>query len=222
MGVHTWRRISSHHPSVSQLCINTKLSGDRCCAHSFVHSCVLRLSMFFRVVPQVEPEDAAVWRLWPVVPRGLHTVSNQAITVWRQVCVTAKKKLWIFHIQNVVTINEEFSGWSLVQLTHQQFWHQNSVYGGVLTQTLESDRIFFFEAGINICSPASSQSLLKTWQSARATVQSTAEFQNKILPAPVSRIVILTALVLPNLTSWESLYLNIIPSPTGALKWNVT
>ena len=143
MGVHTWRRISSHHPSVSQLCINTKLSGDRCCAHSFVHSCVLRLSMFFRVVPQVEPEDAAVWRLWPVVPRGLHTVSNQAITVWRQVCVTAKKKLWIFHIQNVVTINEEFSGWSLVQLTHQQFWHQNSVYGGVLTQTLESDRIFF-------------------------------------------------------------------------------
>lgn len=33
----------------------------------------------------MEPEDVTVWELWSVVPRGLHTVSNQAIAVWRQV-----------------------------------------------------------------------------------------------------------------------------------------
>lgn len=50
---------------------------------TFIH--VFKISWCFHVGPQVEPEDVAVWELWPVVPRGLHTVSNQAITVWRQV-----------------------------------------------------------------------------------------------------------------------------------------
>jgi len=42
--------------------------------------------MFFLFVGlQVESEDAAVCQLWSVVPRGLHSVFNQAIAVWGQV-----------------------------------------------------------------------------------------------------------------------------------------
>lgn len=33
----------------------------------------------------MEPEDVTVWQLWPVVPRGLHAVSHQAVTVRGQV-----------------------------------------------------------------------------------------------------------------------------------------
>uniref|UniRef100_A0A1A8Q9Q7 Uncharacterized protein n=1 Tax=Nothobranchius pienaari TaxID=704102 RepID=A0A1A8Q9Q7_9TELE len=34
---------------------------------------------------RVEPEDAAVWKLWSVVSRGLHTVSNEAFALRGQV-----------------------------------------------------------------------------------------------------------------------------------------
>lgn len=50
----------------------------------------------FRVGLQVEPEDVAVWELWSVVPRGLHAVFNQAVTVWRQVCCQALLKRVIY------------------------------------------------------------------------------------------------------------------------------
>lgn len=51
--------------------------------HSFM--CVKSLDVFVLLDLQVEPEDVTVWKLWSVVPRGLHTMFNQTIAVWRQV-----------------------------------------------------------------------------------------------------------------------------------------
>lgn len=74
--------------------------------HSFIH--VFEISWCFHVGLQVEPEDVAVWQLWSVVPRGLHTVSNQAITVWRQVRHWAllQKALYIHNYRFVSAIKE--------------------------------------------------------------------------------------------------------------------
>lgn len=46
---------------------------------------VLKASQCLLFDRQVEPEDAAVQKLLPVVPRGLHSVSDQAAAVRRQV-----------------------------------------------------------------------------------------------------------------------------------------
>lgn len=72
--------------------------------HSFIH--VFEISRCFHVGLQVEPEDVAVRELWSVVPRGLHTVSNQAITVWRQVRYWAllQKALCVQNYRFVITI----------------------------------------------------------------------------------------------------------------------
>lgn len=50
---------------------------------SFIHSSVCPAVSLWSL--QVEPEDVTVWQLWAVVPRGLHTVSDQAAAVWGQV-----------------------------------------------------------------------------------------------------------------------------------------
>lgn len=99
--------------------------------HSFIH--VFEISRCFHVGLQVEPEDVAVRELWSVVPRGLHTVSNQAITVWRQVRYWAlpQKALCVQNYRFVITIK----GFIWLQRRVCSNAH-NLVYRGVLRQRL--------------------------------------------------------------------------------------